>query len=291
MASTYRTSTSDRAVIVKGFGQNAEIRFEMLESHDDTQAREISSKGKLISAVIRLLMVSVYRSRRRSATGLISALTLSPQPKILEPVIDLIVFFLHSDNLHRLLSQAISDLKPTNLDIELDFDPILESPSDIINMIYGDHDLNVGKLEVGGLAALRAMNRRLITFTISCPAVISLWLETEPLRIGPDQLCSVLTNEINQRIISLLTEMTESTKIATTRVPTGLVCQSAHKIFIQPKFKLGMGLTVQVQRLTRHHVEQPKDSQLSSQETPITDYLGQVGLKEWWENITRYLVE
>ncbi|EFP78606.2 uncharacterized protein PGTG_04562 [Puccinia graminis f. sp. tritici CRL 75-36-700-3] len=296
-SATYRTSTSDRSVVVKGFWEDAEISFEMLESHEETHTTtEMSSKCRLISALIRLLMVSIYRSRRSCAIGIMTANTQPSQPKILEPVLGLTVFFIYTYNLHNLFSQAVSDLKPTKLEVEAELDPILESASGMVNLICGRSNTSPQKLEVGGIAALRIMGRRLVTFTITCPVVISFWLKDEPMRIGPDQLYSVLINGINQSIIGLLIEMIDNKTLVTRKAPTGLVCQSMnHSIFLAPKFRFGTGLTIEVGNYFASNKTLSEDESMAKNLEQallpsLGNYLGQVGLAEWVESLKEFLL-
>ncbi|WAR61298.1 hypothetical protein PtB15_13B554 [Puccinia triticina] len=291
-STTYRTSTSDRSVVVKGFWEDAEICFEMLESHEETESTtEKSSKCRLISALIRLLMISIYRSRRSYAIGLINPNTQPSHPKILEPVLDLIVFAIYTHRLHKLFREAVSDLKPTMLEVEGELDPILESASEMVNLLCGRSHTPPHKLEVGGTATLRIMGRRSITFSITCPVVISFWLKDEPMRIGPDQLYSVLVNGINQSIIDLSVEMIGVEEIMIKQAPTGLVCQSIRrKIFLAPKFRFGTGLTIKVQELGSGKTTSRHECKTEQLEPSLNDYLGQVGLAEWVESLKAYML-
>ncbi|KAH9458316.1 hypothetical protein MJO29_005430 [Puccinia striiformis f. sp. tritici] len=305
-STTYRTSTSDRSVIVNGFWEDAEIYFEMRENEDEIQTTtEVSSKCKLISSMIRLLMISIYRSRRSTAIGIIPPNNnntiqqqVNNQPKILEPVLDLIVFFIYTSNLHRLFLDAVEDLRPTKLDIKADLDPVIQTASQIVYLICNggidNRSRNLKssnynqKSEVCGVATLRIMGRRSITFTMDCPVIISYWLKEEPIRIGADQLHSVFINAINLSILDLLAQVIsrDSNDLIDVKLgTTGLVCHSVHqKSFLTPKFEFGAGLSIKVEKLIK--TKSRESSELlnhhhSSSIHSLADYRGQVGLLDW----------
>lgn len=296
-SATYRTSTSDRSVVVKGFWEDAEICFEMLERDEEAPQTTGADTGKcrLISALMRLLMISIYRTRRSHAVGITSASAAPTQPKILEPVLDLIVFSIYTHNVRKLILQAVADLSTTQLDVEPEIVPVLESASEVIRMLCERRISYPAKLDVGGVAALRIMGRRSITFSITCPVVISYWMKDEPLRIGPDQLYSVFMNAINQSMMDLMMEMAESQEgIRAKRAPTGVLYQSDDRqIFLTPKFRFGAGLTIKAESLapsTTHNILmmaiamddkplQRKDHEASSQPP---DYLGQTAVQHWF---------
>ncbi|PLW33154.1 hypothetical protein PCANC_11101 [Puccinia coronata f. sp. avenae] len=307
---TYRTSTSDRSVIVKGFWEDAEICFEMLESDEEVQTSTgPSHKCRLVSALMRLLMISIYRSRRSCAVGIISATTQPSAPKILEPVLDLIVFFIYTHNVHTLFQQAVSDLKPADLQVEGELDPVLESAAELVRLVCGKRNSTSHKLDVGGAAVLRIMGRRSITFTMTCPVVISYWLKDEPMRIGPDQMYSVFVNAINQAILGLLIDLFAHPDILLSRTPTGLLCRSdRRKLFLTPKFRFGTGLTIKTERLhelRNHHMSNssstcereeemeqgnPSEKENWRSSPALPQYDGQVALKDWVENLIQLIL-
>ncbi|KAI9621417.1 hypothetical protein H4Q26_015717 [Puccinia striiformis f. sp. tritici PST-130] len=229
-STTYRTSTSDRSVIVNGFWEDAEIYFEMRENEDEIQT-------------------TTEVSRRSTAIGIIPPNNnntiqqqVNNQPKILEPVLDLIVFFIYTSNLHRLFLDAVEDLRPTKLDIKADLDPVIQTASQIVYLICNggidNRSRNLKssnynqKSEVCGVATLRIMGRRSITFTMDCPVIISYWLKEEPIRIGADQLHSVFINAINLSILDLLAQVIsrDSNDLIDVKLgTTGLVCHSVHQ--------------------------------------------------------------
>lgn len=120
---------------------------------------EGTGKCRLISALMRLLMISIYRTRRSYAIGITSASPAPTQPKILEPVLDLLVFSIYTRNVRKLILQAVSDLSTTQLEVEAEIDPVLESASEVISMLCERRISNPAKLDVGGVAALRIMGR------------------------------------------------------------------------------------------------------------------------------------
>ncbi|MBW0499923.1 hypothetical protein O181_039638 [Austropuccinia psidii MF-1] len=285
LLTAYPTTTSDSAVVVKGFGPKAEIRFDMLERAGGSKpSRGSSPNAKLVSSIIRLLMVAVYRFRRRSAIGVTTTTMHYSQPPILVPTLDLIVFYMCTSNLRKLLFRARSDLKSTKLPIDVEFNPISESVSEIITFLGAADEAHSPAMGIGGMATLRINGRRSVTLTISCPAVISLWLKDKPLTIAPERLYEVLIDEIDQCIIRLLFEALEGPDIDVRKLPSGLVCKSNQfHLILAPKFRFGDGVIITIENLctTLDHVSKPM---------LVENFTGQTGIQRWAEELKAFMV-
>lgn len=280
LVDSYSIMTSDSSVHVEDLGLRVQIRFEMVEKVASTElSDEDSPLALLISSIMRLMMTSMYRSRRLHATGSLIFKPKVARPKMLKPILDIIVFYTCALSVRRLFIQAANALAPTRLEIDLECEPVLESIAQIIGLLsdtgFGEEIQNK-TFALGGSWTLRICEQHSVFFTVACPAVVSLWLPHQSIKIGLPQLSSVLQREVEECILSVLLDSVEAKGFVATRCVPGFSCvRDELEIFVTVSFSLKNGVRARTEKLQ------------STSTTPIpiliSKYAGKGSILEWLE--------
>ncbi|KAI8442912.1 subunit 17 of mediator complex-domain-containing protein [Phakopsora pachyrhizi] len=286
LTDTYRVTLSDSSVIVNNVGGCKEIRFDMLERDAASSfCDETSSYAQLLSSLTRLWMISIYRFRRNCATGP-STRAQRSQPKILKPVLDSMTFCCCSAYLRRLLSQAFTALKSTQLDVEMEFDSALESSEEILKNLIGLGPKSSATMEIGCVGTLRIGGRRSISLAVAYPACISLWLDDRSMVIGPERLTGQLEYEVIQAVSLKLKEFIGVKGINSRQVSEGVVFEKdSVELFLIPSFRLETGLKIIVEMTTKIQPRELEKLKL------IKSYDGRFGLEEWSEVFKKFFLD
>ncbi|EGG07933.1 uncharacterized protein MELLADRAFT_116144 [Melampsora larici-populina 98AG31] len=273
LVDSYSIITSDSSVHVEDLGLRVEKVASTKFSNED------SPLALLISSIMRLMMTSMYRSRRLHATGSAISKPKVSRPKMLKPVLDLIVFYTCALSVRRLFIQAADALTPTRLEVDLECEPVLESVAKIIRLLsdtgFGEDTQNK-TFALGGMWTLRICEHHSVFFTVACPAVVSLWLPHQSIKIALPQLSSVLQREVEECILSALLDSVEQKGFSATRCAPGFSCVRGElEIFLTVSFSLRNGVKARVEKL------QPTST------TPIpiliSKYEGKGSIMEWLE--------
>ncbi|KAH9819627.1 subunit 17 of mediator complex-domain-containing protein [Melampsora americana] len=254
LVDTYSIITSDSSVHVEDLGIRVQIRFEMVEKVASTGlSNEDSPLALLISSIMRLMMTSMYRSRRLLATGSVISKPKEARPKMLKPVLDLIVFYTCTLNVRRLFIQAAQALTPTRLKVDLECEPVLESVAQIIHLLsdtgFGEDTQNK-TFALGGMWTLRICEQHSVFFTVACPAIVSLWLPHQSIKISLAQISGVLQREVEECILLVLLDSVQEKGFVATRCAPGFSgVRDDLEIFVTVSFSLRNGVRARVEKL------------------------------------------
>ncbi|EJD00991.1 uncharacterized protein FOMMEDRAFT_125556 [Fomitiporia mediterranea MF3/22] len=212
---TASARVSERLIVIDA-AQDVEIRFELLD--EGLIASSNSSAGSssdltgqalcdLIASSLPVFLLRQHAHQKAVRLKLLpkqmnGAPSFIQQPRILQPIIDIIQYHVFLKRVRGELSRAASRLRNVGITVDLRFEGVGETGKVVLDALLD------GKENIGGEAVLRIDGRHTSRFTFASPSMLTALLPQATITISSiPQLVQLLADEIERSLLEQICEI------------------------------------------------------------------------------------